>query len=119
LGLYRQKSEVKISKYTKYYPRQLLGILFFIWTYIGYVSDLPEKHFFLINLIVLGIYLFILIFSSFSIIINFIISKSPRTIVHNKEYRKQKKIPLAKIVYFFEIILSQAIITNHFILPNL
>ena len=107
-----QENQAKTIK--KYYPRYLLGLMFFIWTYIGCFGNFPEKSFFIYNLIILSTYTLILIFLGFSLAY-----KSYRTIENNfdfpvKENKEKKYIPLTKIVYFSETIIVGLIITIHY-----
>jgi uncharacterized protein YacL len=109
-----QENQAKTIK--KYYPRYLLGLMFFIWTYIGCFGNFPEKSFFIYNLIILSIYTLILIFLGFSLAY-----KAYRTIENKfdfpiKEKCKKKYIPLTKIVYFSEMIIVGLIITIHYLI---
>lgn len=109
-----KKQENQEETIKKYYPRYLLGFMFFIWTYIGSFGNFPEKPFFIYNLIILISYTLILIFLGFSLAY-----KTYRTIENNldfpnKEKCKKKYIPLTKIIYFSEMIIVGLIITIHY-----
>lgn len=109
-----KKEETKSNFIEKYYPRNLLGFMFFIWTYIGCVGDFPQRNFFIVNMVVLILYFFIIL-----IIVFFLTVKAYRKIECNyfsKEKEKRKKIylPLTKYVYFLEMILVAYILIIHY-----
>lgn len=110
------QQETQEETIKKYYPRYLLGIMFFIWTYIGCFGNFPEKTFFMFNLIVLALYSLILIVMGFSLAF-----KTYRIVENNldfveKEKCEKKYIPLTKIVYFLEIIIVGSILVIHYFL---
>lgn len=100
----------------KYYPRQMVGFLFFIWTCVGYLGDFPEKTLFLYNLILLALNFFILILMGFMLAV-----KAHNILEHNwsfphKEKSEKIEIPLTKIVYLLEIIIVGSILVIHYFL---
>jgi hypothetical protein len=100
----------------KYYPRHLLGFMFFVWTYIGCVGNFPEKEIFIYNMSLLLLYGLILIAMGFSLAL-----KTFRTLETNSDFPKKENcqkthIPLSKIVYFLEIILVGTILIIHYFL---
>ena len=108
------QQETKGKSIKKYYPRYLLGLMFFLWTYIGSFGNFPEKIFFIYNLIVLITYTLILIVMGFSLAF-----KTYRTIENNLEFVEKEKcekkyIPLTKIIYFLEMVVVGTIITIHY-----
>lgn len=109
-----EDAEKKDEKYIqKYYPRQTLGILFFIWTYIGCVGGFPEKPLFIFNLTVLIVNILILVTMGFLLGI-----KAFSSVLNFKPYsqeNKKNKIPLTKIVYFLETITVGLIIGIHYL----
>jgi hypothetical protein len=110
----QQENQAEIIK--KYYPRYLLGFMFFIWTYIGSFGNFPEKMFFVYNLIVLISYTLILIAMGFSLAF-----KTYKTIENNLEFVEKEKcekkyIPLTKIIYFLEMVIVGSIITIHYLI---
>ena len=108
------QQETQAETIKKYYPRYLLGLMFFIWTYIGSFGNFPEKTFFIYNLIILISYTLILIAMGFSLAF-----KTYRTIENNLEFVEKEKcekkyIPLTKIIYFLEMVVVGTIITIHY-----
>jgi len=110
------QQETKGKSIKKYYPRHLLGLMFFIWTYIGSFGNFPEKTFFIYNLIILISYTLILIAMGFSLAF-----KTYRTIENNLEFVEKEKcekkyIPLTKIIYFSEMVIVGTILIIHYII---
>jgi hypothetical protein len=110
------QQETQAETIKKYYPRYLLGFMFFIWTYIGSFGNFPEKPFFIYNLIILVTYALILIAMGFSLAF-----KTYRTIENNiefveKEKSEKKYIPLTKIIYFLEMNVVGSILIIHYFL---
>jgi hypothetical protein len=109
-----QIDENKGKNLEKYYPRQLLGIFFFVWTYIGCVGNFPEKPFFLLNLSILILNALVLIFIGVYLAINTYKNMTFSYDAQEERIPATNSIQLTKIVYYFEMNISGAIIIIHY-----
>lgn len=112
--LNEESEKYKCKNPEKYYPRQLIGFLFFIWTYIGCVGGFPEKKFFILNFLVLILNALVLI--SMGILLAF---KAFNKITNRCDFTNENKsektaIPLTKGVYFLEMLIVGTICTIHY-----
>jgi hypothetical protein len=110
------QQETKQKSIEKYYPRHLLGFMFFIWTYIGCIGNFPEKQIFIYNMTLLVLYGLILIVMGFSLALKTYKTLETNSDFPQKEKCQKKHIPLSKIVYFLEMILVGIIVTIHYII---
>ena len=116
LDLTESQDYCKPKKSDKYYPRQLLGVLFFIWNYVGYVSDFPEKDFFLFNLFLLITHFLFLIYLGFALAVNYTNFIMNRINFSNKKVPKKLHLPISKIVYFIEFLSVSGILALHYLI---
>jgi hypothetical protein len=108
---FKKKEE---GAFKKYYPRQMVGVLFFVWTCIGSFGGFPEEKFFMLNLIVSVSYFIVLCI----VLIYMVITTSNETKdtygLKKGDETCQKPFKLTEIVYFSEIILIGTILTIHY-----
>ena len=107
-----KKKEEGVFK--KYYPRQMVGLMFFVWTCIGSFGGFPEEKFFMLNFIV-SISYFIVLF----IVVLYMAVTTHKKSKHTHDLSKDEEIckkpfKLTEIVYFLEIILVGTILTIHY-----
>ena len=102
------------GSFKKYYPRQVVGFMFFVWTYIGCVGGFPEEFFFKLNLIVSISYFIVVCVLVFYIAFKaFKARRNTCDFVEGKKHSKQP-VKLTKIIYFLEIILIGKILIIHY-----
>jgi vacuolar-type H+-ATPase subunit I/STV1 len=91
----------------------IMGILFFVWTVMGYKSDAPEKYWFLVNIIV-SVLSFLVLFA-LGAVIAFTSVFGDKSLPVNTQKKPEINIPLSKITYILELVIVSIILYQHFI----
>ncbi len=96
----------------------IIGALFFSWAIIGYVSNTPEKHLFLLDIIAVILYwIFLLTFSIIFVMVAVFGSKHK---IHNNNKKEYKiHIPAKKIILVSEFIIVSMILYYHFFINQI
>lgn len=91
----------------------IAGIGFFIWTIVGYISNTPEKYWFLSDAILIIFYNLLLISIGIFFSINAVFGSKAK--VSNEQKKNIVNIPLSKIICISEFIIVLMILYQHFL----